>query len=103
MEKKLNIAKELLGKKIEELVMSKEFVVKAPERFIGVSLQEEVKRWSNDVIQSEVTIEALQMYISDLSWKLQQAKEGVIDCPRCDKEHDRKMSCLEAGVIRMNV
>lgn len=35
---------------------------------------------------------------------IEEPKEQEFEeCPRCEKEHDDAMSCLEAGAVRLNV
>ena len=107
MENKLKIAKDYLVYKLEDIKTEKEFVSEAPEKYTGKTLIDEIRRWSENVAQSEVIIEAMKMYIDDLEMKEQQAEEHdremMIDCPECEKEHDSDMSCLEAGAVRLNV
>ncbi len=63
---KLKTAERVLDWKIGDMESEQEFVAEAPNKFIGKALEDEVSRWTKNVEESQVIIEALKDYIIKL-------------------------------------
>ena len=72
---KIKLAKQLLADEKDDLAMAQEFIDQADQAFFGKALEKEIARWTKDKEQSELKIEALTMFITDLVYKEMQSND----------------------------